>query len=225
MALSSASAKIMKQARLPVISHVIDTSDTNSVHHGIQSVAAQLGGLDILVNCAAEPGALGPAPSLTEISDDMVQREINVKVLGYLRCAREAAPYMIKGGWGRIINISGLAARQTGSLIGSVRNISVAALSKNLADELGPAGINVTCVHPGLTRTEKTSGNIHMLAKEAGLSPEEMEHKMAQRNSIRRIISAEEVADFVVFLASPKSIGINGESIAVGGGAPGSIYY
>ena len=57
---------------------------------------------------------------------------------------------------GRIINVSGLAARQTGSIVGSIRNVSVAALTKNLADELGPHGISVTCVHPGFTRTEKT---------------------------------------------------------------------
>ena len=62
---------------------------------------------------------------------------------------------MAEQGWGRIINVSGLAARHTGSVVGSVRNVAVAALTKNLADELGPAGINVTVVHPGPTVTER----------------------------------------------------------------------
>jgi NAD(P)-dependent dehydrogenase (short-subunit alcohol dehydrogenase family) len=62
---------------------------------------------------------------------------------------------------GRIINVSGLAPRQTGSIVGTIRNVSVAALTKNLADELGPHGISVTCVHPGFTRTEKTPDALH----------------------------------------------------------------
>jgi NAD(P)-dependent dehydrogenase (short-subunit alcohol dehydrogenase family) len=52
-----------------------------------------------------------------------------------------------------MINISGLAALSTGSTIGSMRNVGVAALTKNLADELAPSGISVVCVHPGRTRT------------------------------------------------------------------------
>jgi NAD(P)-dependent dehydrogenase (short-subunit alcohol dehydrogenase family) len=77
--------------------------------------------------------------------------DVNVKVIGYLRCAREVAPVMQRQRSGRTINISGLAARQTGSIVGSIRNVSVAALTKYLADELGPHGVNVTCVHPGVT--------------------------------------------------------------------------
>ena len=64
---------------------------------------------------------------------------------------------MQAAGWGRIVTVSGLAARQAGNAVGSIRNIAVAALTKNLADELGRSGINVTVVHPGLTRTERTA--------------------------------------------------------------------
>jgi NADP-dependent 3-hydroxy acid dehydrogenase YdfG len=65
---------------------------------------------------------------------------MNVKVMGYLRKIRELAPHMAAQGCGRIINISGLAALNTGSTIGSIRNVGVAALTKNLADELAPSG-------------------------------------------------------------------------------------
>ena len=78
-----------------------------------------------------------------------------IKVLGYLRTARAVAPHLVAQGWGRIVNISGLGARQANSIAQTVRNVSVAALTKNLADELGPHGVNVTVVHPGLTRTER----------------------------------------------------------------------
>ena len=101
----------------------------------------------------------------------------------------------------------------------------MAALTKNLADELGPNGINVTCVHPGVTRTEKTAAVVQRRAEAAGVKPAEIERRMAETNTIRHLVTAEEVADVVVFLASPKSIAINGDVIAAGGGAPGAIYY
>ena len=175
--------------------------------------------------CAAQPGGQSKPPALAEITNDDFWGDMNVKVLGYLRTAREVAPHMKKQGWGRIINLSGLAARTTGTIIGSIRNVGVAALSKNLAEELGPHGINVTCVHPGLTRTEKTPGVVAARAKAQGVAPEAVEKQMAEGNTVRKLISAEQVADVVTFLASPKSIAINGDVIAAGGGAKGSIHY
>src|SRR5207253_6450284 len=130
--------------------------------------------------------------------------------LGYLRCAREVAPLLARQGWGRIINVSGLAARQTGTIVGSIRNVAVAALTKNLADELGPHGINVTVVHPGTTRTEKTPGVVAAQARALGIAESEVERRMAESNSSRRIIDAREIAYVVPFLASPRSVAING---------------
>jgi NAD(P)-dependent dehydrogenase (short-subunit alcohol dehydrogenase family) len=145
--------------------------------------------------------------------------------MGYNRCAREVAPGMQAAGWGRIVNISGLAARQTGNAVGSIRNVAVAALSKNLADELGPAGINVTVVHPGMTRTEKTAPLVTRRAAERGVAPEVIEREMGAGNSTGRLVDAAEVADVVAFLCSPRSRAINGDAIAVGGGALRSIHY
>jgi NAD(P)-dependent dehydrogenase (short-subunit alcohol dehydrogenase family) len=126
--------------------------------------------------------------------------------------------------WGRIINISGLGARSTGSAIGSMRNVAVAAMTKNVADELGPSGVNVTVVHPGLTRTEATPGVIERLAAAQGISEADAERRLGG-NSIRRIVDADEVAWVVTFLASPRSVAINGDAIACGGGQPGVIVY
>jgi NAD(P)-dependent dehydrogenase (short-subunit alcohol dehydrogenase family) len=132
---------------------------------------------------------------------------------------------MRAAGFGRIVNISGLAARQTGNAVGSMRNLAVAALTKNLADELGPAGIHVTVVHPGLTRTERTAPLIAQRAAAQGETAQAIEQQMAAGNSIRHLVGAAEGADVVVFLCSPRSRAINGDAIAVGGGAPRSIHY
>jgi NAD(P)-dependent dehydrogenase (short-subunit alcohol dehydrogenase family) len=226
MAVADVSAtEIAKETGRTLRAYRADTGDDKAVQGAFAHIARDFGRIDILVNAAAQPGGQAPPPKLMQVTAEHFWSDMNVKVLGYLRCAREAAPHMLKGGWGRIINISGLAARSTGAIIGSIRNISVAALTKNLADELGPSGINVTCVHPGVTRTEKTAGLVQRRAEVAGVSAEEIERRMAQGNTIQRVITAEEVGDIVVFLASPRSIAITGDVIAAGGGMPGAIYY
>src|SRR5919204_3751005 len=176
--LAQSAAELAEATGRRVVPIVADTGSDDSVKAMVEQAASVLGRLDILVNCAAQPGGQAPPPKLAEITDDAFYSDVNVKVMGYLRCAREVAPHMLRQGWGRIINVSGLAARQTGSTIGSIRNVSVVALTKNLADELGPHGINVTVVHPGLTRTEATPGVVAARAQQLGVSPEEVEKRM-----------------------------------------------
>jgi NAD(P)-dependent dehydrogenase (short-subunit alcohol dehydrogenase family) len=225
-ALEAAAQEIAEATGQHVIAAPADTGDDASVRAMVERVVAELGGVDILVNCAAQAGGQGPVPGIAEIdADQHFWPDMNVKVMGYLRCAQAVAPHMQAAGWGRIINISGLAARQAGSAVGSMRNVAVAALTKNLADELGPHGINVTVVHPGLTRTEATPGVVARRAEAAGVTPEEIERRMAEGNSVRRIIDAEDIAYVVTMLASPRSIAINGDTIAAGGGAPRAIHY
>ena len=207
-----------------VVALSVDTGSTQSVAAMVASARDQLGGIDILVNSAAKPMGQARPPKLAEITDELFWDDVNVKVLGYLRCAQAVAPLMIEQGWGRIVNISGLGARSTSSAVGSMRNVAVAAMTKNLADELGPKGVNVTVVHPGITRTEATPGVVARLAEARGISAEDAERSLAA-NSIRKLVDAEEVAWVVAFLASPRSVAINGDAIACGGGQPGAIYY
>lgn len=202
-----------------------DTGDDSAVKTMVTRALARFGRIDILINCAAQPAGQAKPPALADVTADALWADVNVKVMGYIRTAREVAPAMIAAGRGRIINISGLAARSTGSIIGSIRNISVAALTKNLADELGPHGISAVCVHPGLTRTEKTPDVIKRRAAAQGVSEADVEKQMAGGNVIGKLITSEEVADVVTFLASPRSLAINGDAIAAGGGVRGAIYY
>jgi NAD(P)-dependent dehydrogenase (short-subunit alcohol dehydrogenase family) len=208
-----------------VVACPADTRDDDAVRAMVEDVVDRLGGVDVLVNAAARPASSAPAPSLSQLADDDLRVEVETKVLGYLRCARAVAPHMVAAGWGRIINISGLNARRTGSLVGSVRNVAVAAMTANLADELGPAGITVTVVHPGVTVTERTAQVLADRAARTGSSPDQAAQAMAGGTSIGRLVTAREVADVVTFLASPRSAGITGDAIAVGGGNRGVIHY
>jgi NAD(P)-dependent dehydrogenase (short-subunit alcohol dehydrogenase family) len=208
-----------------VLAIAADTTDDASVRSMVARVALEFGGVDIVVNAAATVAGPGPKPGVEDLRDEDLRVEIETKVLGYLRTARAAAPHMKQSGWGRIINVAGLAARATGSTYGTIRNVAVAALTKNLADELGTSGINVTVVHPGMTITERIPALLKAQSEALGISEEQVLAGMAKGTTIGRIVTAEEVANVITFLASPLSAAINGDAIAVGGGAPGPIFY
>jgi NAD(P)-dependent dehydrogenase (short-subunit alcohol dehydrogenase family) len=208
-----------------VLTIVADTTDDASVRAMVAQVVDELGGVDVLVNAAARPAGGAPIPPLTELTDDAVLDEVDTKVLGYLRTARAVAPHMTAQGWGRIVNISGLNARRTGSIAGTIRNVGVAALTANLADELGPHGVGVVVVHPGYTETERTAGMVADRVASGGLTEDEVRAQLAAATSLRRIITADEVADVVVFLASPRAVSVTGGAVAAAGGERGTVHY
>jgi NAD(P)-dependent dehydrogenase (short-subunit alcohol dehydrogenase family) len=211
-------ARLGDETGAQVVGIAADTGEDASVTAMAGDAVRRLGGVDILVNNAAimNPGT---------IPEDRLEAEINVKVRGYLRCVRAFAPAMAERGWGRVINIGGLAARHSGSVTGSIRNVAVAAMTKNLADELGPSGINVTVVHPGATRTESFLAGIERLALSRGVDADEVEREFAASVSIGRLVSPEEVASVVAFLASPLSAALNGDALIASGGVRGAIHY
>jgi NAD(P)-dependent dehydrogenase (short-subunit alcohol dehydrogenase family) len=224
-ALEATARELAAETGRTIVPIACDTSSDQQVRAMAAEAAARLGGVDVLVNCAAQPGGQQPVPSLAQITDDAFWSDVNVKVMGYLRCIRELAPHLAAGGGGRVVNVSGLAARSTGSTIGSIRNVAVSALTKTLADELAPQGIRLVTVHPGATRTEQTPAVLAARAAAAGVSEEEAERQLGAHNLLGRMLDAGEVADVVVFLASPRAVAVNGDVVAAGGGVRGPIHY
>jgi NAD(P)-dependent dehydrogenase (short-subunit alcohol dehydrogenase family) len=224
--LAAAAAELSAETGATVVGVAADTRDDAAVQAAVAQAAGALGGnINILVNAAAEPAGYAGPPKLGEITGAFFQGELDVKVMGYIRASQAVVPGMRAAGWGRIVHVSGLAARQTGNTVGSIRNVAVAALAKNMADELGPAGIQVTVVHPGITRTERTAPLVAARAASQGVDPSVVEAQMAGGNSIQHLVDAQEVAWVVAFLCSPKSRAINGDAVCVGGGAPRAIHY
>ena len=187
-----------------------DTTDDVQVRAAVETAARRLGGLTIVVNAAAPRSTAPVEPGLAGLDDADFLTQVDTKALGYARVVRAAAPYLRQAG-GRVVNISGTNARTTGAIAGSVRNIAVVAISKNLADELGPLGVTVTCVHPGLTVTERVAGDVDYA-------------EAAAVNGLGRPVHAEEVADVITFLCSPIAAIMNGAVITVDGGRPGPIW-
>lgn len=208
-----------------VRSYGADVGKADSVRDAVARIAEDFGGIDILVNSAGKPAdAKGPT-GIGRISEADFLADVNIKVFGYFRMMREVAMVMMRRKSGRIVNIGGLSARQTGSTVASIRCVSVAAMTKNAAAEYGPHGIHVNCLHPGMTRTEKTDDILRDFAEAAGCTVEEMERRVAASNLLGRLVTAEEIGGLVAFLASARSIAVNGESIGAGGGVPMAIHY
>ena len=218
VALDKAAERLSTDSGRTIVPVAADTGDDDSVTAMVAQVVERLGGVDVLVNCAARPNT-------GQLTDDALELEINVKVRGYLRCIRAVAPHMAAGGWGSIVNVAGVAARRTGSVTGTIRNVAVAALTKNLSDELGPQGINVNVVHPALTITEVMPPVVTKVAEAKGISIEDAAAELGKDVSIGRIMTADEVATVICFLASPRAVAINGDPVLASGGSKGSVYY
>jgi NAD(P)-dependent dehydrogenase (short-subunit alcohol dehydrogenase family) len=214
-----------------VIPLTADVTSKEQVDTMVAQAARQLGGLHILVNSGSPPGgSAGATGPIESIVDEELLHDFNVKYVGALRCARAAIPLMKAQGWGRIINISGTNARNAGNLSGGARNTSLVHFTKTLAVQLGRFGITVNCIHPGITRTERTPRLVAARAAELKIAPEEVEkHDYApdspRGNAIGRMVDASEIAHVAAFLASDRSWAISGELVVATGGAGRAVYY
>jgi len=201
----------------------VEASDSASVRAMVAETARLFGSVDILVNCAAAPGGL-VRNDLDEADEDKLLLDLNIKLVGYFRTCKACAPYMRKAGWGRIVNVGGLTARSTEALSG-MRNAALVHLTKTLSDQLGPDGITVNIVHPGVTRTEHVESWFAELAGREGISYEAfVKREAADPAAIRRMLEPEEVADVILFLSSRLASGLTGESIAVDGGLSRAVF-
>jgi NAD(P)-dependent dehydrogenase (short-subunit alcohol dehydrogenase family) len=229
--LEAAAGELATETGRRVIAIPADVTSRTQVDGMVAQAAAQLGGLHILVNSGSPPGgspsAVGPIENLV---DEDLLHDFDVKYVGAVRCARAAIPFMKEQRWGRIINISGLNARNAGNLSGGARNTSLVHMSKTLAVQLGRFGITVNCVHPGITRTERTPRLLAARAKELGIDVAAVEKAdfapdSPRGNAICRMIDATEVAYVTAFLASDKAWAITGELVVASGGAGRSVFY
>ena len=229
--LASAADEIATGTGRRVLPFACDVKDRGRVEKTIDDAAAQLGGLQILVNSGSAPGGSATAVGRIEtIVDEDFLDDFNVKYMGALRCARAAIPHLKASGWGRIVNISGLNARIAGNMSGGARNGSLVHMTKTLATQLGRDGITVNCIHPGATRTERTVGVMQARAERAGITPSEVEARdyaddSPRANAIRRMVDAAEIGYLTAFLCSDKAWSVTGEVIAADGGGSNAVYY
>ena len=221
----AAAAEIAKATGSKVIGLRADMGNAEDIVALVKDTVAQIGGLDVLVNNAATIGGTGGVDTLAQLNEPLLNADFQVKMLGYLRCAKEAYPHMEAKGWGRIVNIDGLATRQAAGVSGGMRNAAVMNATKVLSEELGPKGITVNAVHPGATKTEALAPRLAGQMERTGKTLEEVEADMAAGLAIRRLVTAPDIANVVAFLCSEQAAAVTGESVSAAGGGTKAVFY
>ena len=150
-----------------VVAVAADMMKGDDVQSMVDTTVSQLGRIDILINNAAMVGGQVRGTLAEATEKDMIE-DLDTKVVGYFRCMKAVVPHMQRQGWGRIISIGGVSARQ--STIYGLRNAAVVHMTKTFSDQLGGDGITLNVVHPGLTLSETVSTMLDKRAESQGVS-------------------------------------------------------
>lgn len=195
---------------------VTDVSDEAQVLAMFEDVAGRWGKLDALINNA---GVSGPTSRLEDTALDAWRTTLDVNLTGTFLCARSAVPLLRAAGGGSIVNISSVAGRLGFSLRTpySASKFGLAGLTQTWAMELGPDGIRVNSVLPGVVAGDRVERVIAARAAAGGVSNDEMRMQLVEKVSLRRMTQPEDVANQVAFLCSDDGAMVSGQSISVCG--------
>jgi NAD(P)-dependent dehydrogenase (short-subunit alcohol dehydrogenase family) len=193
-----------------------DVSREADVERLFETAQKTLGGLDALINNA---GIAGPTGGVDEITPEDWRRCIDICLTGQFLCARSAVPMLKAAGGGSIISMSSAAGRHGYAFRTpySAAKFGVIGFTQSLAKELGPHGIRVNAILPGIIEGPRIERVISDRAKQIGISAEEMTGRYLQNISLRRMTSPYDVASMVAFLLSDAGYNISGQSLGVDG--------
>jgi NAD(P)-dependent dehydrogenase (short-subunit alcohol dehydrogenase family) len=198
-----------------VTAHV-DVADEAAVERMFGDVRAKLGGLDVLVNNA---GIAGPTGEVDRMDPAEWRGTIDVNLTSHFYCTRLAVPMLKEAGEGAIINISSVAGRlgYAFRLPYAATKWAIVGMTASLAKELGPYGIRVNAILPGVVEGPRIERVITDRAKAVGVSYAEMEKQYLDKVSLHRMVSAQDIAAMAIFLCSPAGRNISGQPLSVCG--------
>ncbi|MCU1617896.1 MAG: 3-oxoacyl-ACP reductase [Frankiales bacterium] len=200
----------------PVRSYPADLSDAASTHAFLDSVEADLGAADILVNNVGN----SPSRNFLHMSDEDWTGLFELNLLSAVRCTRRLLPAMRRGGFGRVVMVSTTGAKYPNpALIDyAASKAAMIATASALSKKYGPDGITVNSVLPGLVRTPMWERTAQEVAAATGTDPEAVFGSRAANVPVRRYGSADEIAALILFLVSPYGGYVNGAAVDVDGG-------
>ena len=193
-----------------------DVSRDDDVAHLFQAAAQHLGGLDALVNNA---GIAGPTGGVEDLDPREWRRCLDICLTGQFLCTRLAVPLLKAAGGGAIVNMSSSAGKHGYAFRTpySSAKFGVIGFTQSLAKELGPSGIRVNAILPGIVEGPRMEGVIRARAQQVGVPYEHMEATYLERISLRRMVTPHDVALAAAFLLSTAGHNISGQSLSVDG--------
>lgn len=205
------------KSKLPgVTQSQTDVSNEAQVDAMFAELGARWGGLDVLVNNA---GIAGPTAKVEETDLAGWDRTIAVNLTGPFLCARRAVPLLKAAGGGSIVNLSSAAGRLGFPLRTpySASKFGVIGLTETWAMELGPSKIRVNAILPGIVAGERQERVIAAKAASYGIGHEEMRQRLLSQVSLRSMVTAQDIANQIIFICSPAGASISGQSLSVCG--------
>lgn len=198
-----------------------DLASAESTDAAIGSIECDAGPIDVLISAAgsAQGGVFW------EIDDAAWRSNVEAKLFGNIRLLRAVAPRMASRKAGRIVMIVGNSARQPDPrmLPGAAANAALLAIVRGLAEELGPHGVTINALNPGPVRSPRWDRLMQAAADRDATTVESIEAPHLARAALRRLGSADEVAQHVLFLASERAAHMTGTAVTIDGGTTKSI--
>lgn len=193
-----------KNPDAPVEAILPKLEDFEQVKQALDGVAEKYGHIDVLVNNAG----ISDSTKLEDYSEEKFESVMDLNVKGVFNCSKVAADWMVKQGSGAIVNISSMVSRygQPSGVAYPVSKFAVNGMTLSMARELGPMGIRVNAVAPGITETDMMKA-----------VPKKMLDPLIAQIPLRRLGQPEDIANAVVFLASEKASYISGVVLSVDG--------
>lgn len=198
----------------------VDVTDEAQIRHCVEQALEAFGSLDILVNNA---GVSAGANKFMELSIAHLDLSYNVNLKGVALFSQAAIPHLLKSDAGAIVNVAslcGLGAIETIPVNYTATKFGVVGLTKGIAQEFADQGLRVNAVCPGVVDTQMRRNAIARIAELHDVSAEEAERLEDDSIAMKRAASADEIADAVLYLASPSASYITGVALPVAGGLP-----
>jgi 3-oxoacyl-[acyl-carrier protein] reductase len=205
-----------------VVPMVTDLTRAGDVQKLVERTVKRFGRVDILVTNAGGP----PVADFLELDDRTWERGVRLTLLSAVRCIRAVLPHMRQRRWGRIINITSIAARQPidDLVISSTLRPGILGMTKVLANRHAQEGITVNSVAPGFILTARQGEIARARGKAQRLSPAQYLKRVARGIPARRLGTPDELAHVIVFLASERASYVTGTTVSVDGGLSRGLF-
>jgi len=208
--------KDMEDLGVKAVGVVCDLSTEAGCKAFVDGAVEGLGGLDILVN---NVGGMIPG-TLETLTGEQWSTVLNTNLMGYVYTTKYAVPHLKASRAGRILNVSGISGTQLlpGALTTTIPNTAIIGFTKIMANELGPDGITVNNICPGMTATESWGPRAEAMAKVRGVTADQFRDGMSALTMLGRWAEPAEIGDMAAILVSERNSYMTGTTVEVCGG-------